>query len=176
MQHLPMTPIGYHKPWFVKGKDLREPDQKKFKESMTRGRCWICGGANKKDFVFVTDVISAAHQRALEPPCHLDCALYSIKVCPFLLLPRAKRRDSGLPQYLKDEKPEEMTLENPGIFALTHVKKFKFSPISSDSKTKWANWKLEHVTAQSLWSEGQLLQENPHGPLPAQVLKAATSH
>jgi len=121
MQHLPMTPIGYHKPWFVKGKDLREPDQKKFIESMTRRRCWIYGGTNKKDYVFVTDPISARGQYSLEPPCHVDCALYSIQVCPFLLLPRAKRRTADLPEYLVEGKPQEMTLENSPDNQAIHV-------------------------------------------------------
>ena len=138
---------------------------------MNRGRCWICGGVNKKEFVFVTEIKSAIQSISLEPPCHPDCALYSIQVCPFLLLPNAKRRTAGLPDYLNEAKAPEIAMHNPGAYVLTHVRKFAFKPVNKNSPTKWAIWADKSVSCQSLWAEGKKLEECPSGMLDKVLLQ-----
>lgn len=173
MRHLPLTANGYKKPWFVKANDIRVPDKKKYVQSMTKGRCWICGGTNKKEQVFVTDPKSASLLVSLEPPCHAACAEYSAMVCPFLILPKAKRREAGLPdQYHEQNQAPEAVTDNPGECVLTYVKKFRFEAVTN---TKMARWEANHIKRQSLWKEGQIIAENPAGPVPANILADAVS-
>lgn len=169
MQHLPLTPNGYHKPWFVKAKDLREINDKKYVESMKKGRCWICGGANKKEFVFVTDAKAAFHCVSLEPPCHEACAEYAAKVCPFLILPKAKRRTAGLPEPLIENAVPEMEQHNTGYYVLTYVKRFQFTRVT---ETKMAKWDDKYVVRQVLWSAASVVAEEA-GPLRKDILKSA---
>lgn len=171
MTHLPLTANGYKKPWFVKANDIRVPDKKKYVQSMTKGRCWICGGANKKEQVFVTDPKSASLMVSLEPPCHVSCAEYSAMVCPFLILPKAKRREAGLPdQYHERNQAPEAVTDNPGEYVLTYVKKFRFEAVTT---TKMARWETQKIKRQALWREGQIIAENPKGALSADILAEA---
>ncbi|MBO7004646.1 MAG: hypothetical protein JJ854_02195 [Pseudomonadales bacterium] len=171
MRHLPLTSNGYKKPWFVKANDIRVPDEKKYVQSMTKGKCWICGGTNKKEQVFVTDPKSASLGVSLEPPCHPACAEYSAMVCPFLILPKAKRREAGLPEnYHENNQAPEASTQNPGEIILTYVKKHRFEAVT---KTKMARWEPSQILRQSLWKEGQIIADNPNGPLPANLLADA---
>lgn len=173
MRHLPLTANGYKKPWFVKANDIRIPDKKKYVESMTKGRCWICGGTNKKEKVFVTDPKSASLLVSLEPPCHPACAEYSAMVCPFLILPKAKRREAGLPEnYHESNQAPEASTDNPGEIVLTYVKKNRFEAVT---KTKMARWNIADIKRQTLWKEGQIIADNPNGPLPERILSDAVS-
>lgn len=128
---------------------------------MTKDRCWVCGGTNKREQVFVTDVRSALNSVSLEPPCHPKCAEYSIQVCPFLLLPNAKRRTAGLPETHKEENYlEEVAPTNPGIYVLTYVKKFKFQQMPN-TKAKMAHWLDKDVNRQVIWSSGDIIVDEP---------------
>lgn len=166
MEHLPVTPNGYKKPWFVQGNDLRLTNQKKYLKCMEgKKTCWICGNANRKEHVFITDVRAAMGNRSLEPASHADCSLYAIRVCPFLLLPRFKRRPDTMPTKYQEEALDVIAHENPGVFAMTFVKKFEFGAPVKKVRAKFAYWKDEHIISQSVWSEGKILKENSNGAL-----------
>lgn len=164
MERLPLTPNGYRKPWFVKGDDLRVTNPEKYIQCMTGHRCWICGNANKKEKVFITDIQSALTGNSVEPPGHMDCTIYALKVCPYLLLPKTKRRSAALEVYVEEDSPA-LNEKNPGIFVMTSVKKFKFEKIPGNERYKWARWEEKNILSQSLWSEGATLDTNSKGKL-----------
>lgn len=99
---LPVDRRGYPIPKFVKWID-GEPDFRVISEMhmlacIKQQACWICGdplGANK---VFVIGPMCCINRVASEPPCHLECALFAARHCPFLAIPSAKRRTSGMPE------------------------------------------------------------------------------
>lgn len=170
MAQLPLTPNGYRKPWFVKGKDLRVTNQEKYLKCMEGGICWICGNTNKREQVFVTDVRSALTGISIEPPSHPDCSIYALKVCPFLLMPNFHRRPDTLPSDLKSERSQVVSDINPGYHVLTYVKKFQYGPVLSGNPARFAHWDNKHVLSQSLWKEGRVLTENPSGSLEKTIL------
>ncbi|MBO6658790.1 MAG: hypothetical protein JJ934_17995 [Pseudomonadales bacterium] len=171
MEHLSLTPNGYRKPWFVKGSDLRITNQKKYLKCMEgKKTCWICGNANRKEHVFITDIRAAMSSRSLEPASHAECTFYAIKVCPFLLLPQFKRRPNTLPTEYQEQATDAISGENPGYFAITSVKKFAYGAPVPGVATRFAYWKKEHVLKQSVWSKGEMLVENESGQLEPSIL------
>ncbi len=168
MQHLPLSELGYLKPWFVKGGDLREIDDKKYISAMKDRHCWVCGGINQQAFTFVTDIRYAYNSVSLEPPCHDECARYSAMVCPHLLLPKSKRREADLPDRISNENINPMiNLENPGKIVLTYVTSFDFVWVE---KSNMAKWRDQDVRCQELWVEGEIVFENKTGPLDKRLL------
>ena len=53
------------------------------------------------------------HNLYAHPPAHVECAEFSAKVCPFLTIPTAQRRESNKPTYI--EMPGEQVVENPEV-------------------------------------------------------------
>jgi hypothetical protein len=103
MQNLRIEERGYPVPWFVlwiDGKpDFRVIDTPKFHRALKYGNCWLCGepvGALK---TFVIGPMCAVSRTTSEPPCHHDCAVFAATACPFMILPKAKRREANLPEH-----------------------------------------------------------------------------
>ena len=59
-----------------------------------------------------------------EPPCHLDCALYSVKNCPFLSRPHMVRREDALTEACKGNSAGTAIDRNPGVTLLWTTKDF----------------------------------------------------
>lgn len=154
MRSLPVTENGYLKPWFVKADDFRVVDEDKAYESMFHHTCWICGKPNDKGpFAFVTGPKSAAANLASEPPCHQKCAEYAVRVCPFILLPKAKRRDAGLTKEELAASPA-FDAENPGEYYITLVKKFNVDMFLGMT----AKWKDRWIVSRNKYVEGKRVQ------------------
>lgn len=119
---LPVDERGYPVPWFVAyfgGKpDFRVTDPRKFAIACQASRCWICGGSLRERKAFVFGPMSAIQAISGEPPNHPACATYAVQVCPFLVLPRAKRRLANLPNATEVATTALMIAANPGISAL----------------------------------------------------------
>lgn len=111
---------GYPIPFFVAvidGKpDFRIVDSNKFKKAIDHDLCWICGGKLGRHKTFVGGSLVLVNRVSAEPPMHRDCAEFAVKACPFLLLPKAKRRDIV---GVIDE-AEHGTLKNLGGVQLMH--------------------------------------------------------
>jgi len=133
MKILPITDKGYLKPWFVKGDDFRVVDGDKAWESFFKKACWICGQPFKpNEFALVGGPECVKSRAFTEPPCHVECAVYAVQVCPFLLYPNAKRREAGLaPEATLEHRNAvsavPITGENPGEHYILVVSDFTFS-------------------------------------------------
>lgn len=121
MRALPVDARGYPIPWFVKwidGKpDFRVLDDEKFKKSVRFNLCHVCGNKLGRHRSFIGGPMATLQRISGEPPMHLDCALFAVKACPFMLMPRSKRRTANLPDELTGITPPgiEIVDENPGI-------------------------------------------------------------
>jgi hypothetical protein len=123
MQSLDRDDAGRPVPYFVEyvdGKpDFRVMNAKHYRAAVMKGLCWVCGKrinpASKH--VFVAGPMCLINGTSAEPPCHMDCAEWSARACPFLVNPKKKRRDANLPDGAAE--PGGIMLErNPGVTAL----------------------------------------------------------
>jgi hypothetical protein len=120
MQRLAIDSRGYPVPYFVKwidGKpEFRVADNEKWVRCVQQARCWVCGDVVGKYKTFVIGPMCAVNRTTSEPPCHLDCAVFSAIACPFLTLPKAKRNMANLPEIAP---ATGIALErNPGVSCL----------------------------------------------------------
>lgn len=121
MKRLAVDERGYPVPWFVawvNGKpDFRVADTAKMFRARRFGHCWICGKLDGAVKTFVIGPMCAVNRTTSEPPCHAGCAEYAAMACPFLTLPKTRRRDANLPENISD--PAGMMIErNPGVTCL----------------------------------------------------------
>lgn len=90
-------------------------------------RCWVCGEPMGRNLVFTIGPMCAITRTTMEPPSHYECALYSVKVCPFLSRPMMKRHEKDMPEG--HWAPGAPILRNPGVSALWVTPSYtKFKP------------------------------------------------
>ena len=121
MHRLPLDHRGYPIPWFVwrdeHGKeDFRIMDTDKRARAMKHDLCWLCGQPLGRYKTFVAGPMCVVTRTSAEPPSHYECAKFAVLACPFLLLPRAQRRDANLPEGCRVD--GVMNPRNPGVSAL----------------------------------------------------------
>jgi hypothetical protein len=122
MAHLPRDRYGRPVPWFVHWEN-GEPEFRVAKRlgperAVALGRCWVCGLPrlpNEPD-AFVVGPMCVVNRNSAEPPSHQECALYSVRACPFLTRPQMVRRENGLPPTT--DPAGMMILRNPGVAAV----------------------------------------------------------
>jgi hypothetical protein len=116
MTRLPVD-RGYPVPWFVDVIDgtpeFRAASPEKFVRAVRERRCWVCGDPLGRHLAFVIGPMCAVNRTSSEPPCHLDCAVFSAQRCPFLSRPHAKRREDDVVN--SDWAGEASIMRNPGV-------------------------------------------------------------
>jgi len=157
-----MSDRGYLKPWFVKADDFRVVDSKKAKLSVMKKACWICGHKFEgPPYALVCAPSSAATRIFREPPCHEDCAVYAMQVCPFILYPNTKRRTAGLKpeetmEYVNKNLQIKSIPDNPGEYYLVLVRDFYFD---SEKMTIYCNER--DIIERQHWIGGKKQKEHP---------------
>lgn len=100
---LPRGPRGYPIPWFVAERDngvrdIRFACQGKHFRALREDLCWTCGQKlTKKRIAFAIGPMCAINRVTQDPPSHVECGTYAMKVCPFLAVPNMTRRTGGRP-------------------------------------------------------------------------------
>jgi hypothetical protein len=129
---LPRDRRGIPIPWFVAwvpGPDgpvpeFRAADGRKFTRAVRERRCWVCGEPLGRWLAFILGPMCVITRTTAEPPMHRECAEWSALNCPFLVEPRAVRREQDLPTQL--EKPGGFPiLRNPGVAAIWITRSFE---------------------------------------------------
>lgn len=130
MKNLPISDKGYPIPWFVyvgpNGPDFRVIAPAKREIALKRKLCWICGDdlgvwykrklVYRKSLAFVAGPMCGINQISAEPPSHYQCAKFAALACPFLTLPKAQRREAGLPEGHEEiGSATHMIMRNPGV-------------------------------------------------------------
>lgn len=118
MKRLPVSERGYPVPAFVATVD-GAPDFRVIKSGWIREcfkfeRCWLCGGRLGRHRAYVIGPMCAVTRTNSEPPSHLECAVYAATACPFLVNPKQRRRESGMPGD-HVEMPGAPLDRNPGV-------------------------------------------------------------
>jgi hypothetical protein len=132
MKDLPVSAKGYPVPYFVKYidgvPDFRVMDEEKYARCLKNNVCWCCGKPLGRYKAFVGGPLVAINKISAEPPLHRDCAEFSVQACPFLLLPKAKRRDtsdvtievSAMGGMMLDHNPTVTAMYMTASFKVTH--------------------------------------------------------
>jgi hypothetical protein len=131
LKRLPVEERGYPVPWFVEwidGKpDFRVMSHSKFLDAVKFRKCWMCGGTLGRKAAFVIGPMCAVNRISAEPPSHRDCAVFAAQACPFLSMPKAKRREAGLP--LDGYVPAGCSIpRNPGVALVWVTSDWKYFP------------------------------------------------
>ena len=118
---------GYPVPFFVQWRN-GEPlfpllDPHKWRRCVKHNLCWLCGQPLGRNFAFVVGPMCTINRISSEPPMHLDCATYGLRVCPFLVNPAMRRVPTA--RFGEVERPAGIMDEgNPGVMALWTTRKF----------------------------------------------------
>jgi hypothetical protein len=118
MARLPRDKHGRPVPWFVHFDDAGVPDFRIIRrggidDALRFDLCWVCGTRRGRHAAFVIGPMCAVNRTTAEPPCHLDCATYSARACPFLATPNMQRRERGLDHVV--DPAGVMIARNPGV-------------------------------------------------------------
>lgn len=102
MADLPVESRGYPVPFFVAwidGKpDFRVIEAGRIAECVRGEKCWLCGERLGAFKAFVIGPMCAVNRTSSEPPSHRECAIFAATACPFLVMPKAQRREANLPE------------------------------------------------------------------------------
>jgi hypothetical protein len=155
MRHLPIDARGYPVPWFVEWidgvPDFRVMDSAKMLAAIQFGKCWLCGEPTGKYKTFVIGPMCVVNRTTAEPPSHHDCATFAATACPFLILPKAQRREAKLPVHAPVA--GFMIPRNPGATCLYTTQSFK--PYNPDIGGTGILMQLGEPTSVEWYAEGK---------------------
>lgn len=151
----PIDHRGYPVPWFVTLKDedgryeFRVIEPERYLEAARRKVCWICGHKLGSNLAFAVGPMCGINRISGEPPQHLECAEFAVRVCPFMLLPRAQRRDANLPTV---QQREVIHVDrNPGVTLVWSTRSARVVQAPNGQLL----WRMGEPTAISFWREGR---------------------
>lgn len=126
MTHLPVH-RGYPVPWFVAWIDgvpeFRCMDRAKRVRAVQAKLCWVCGQPLGRFMTFVAGPMCGVNRTSAEPPCHKECAQWSVRNCPFLSKPQMERRENDLPEGIGA--PGHSIKRNPGVSLLWTTRSYE---------------------------------------------------
>lgn len=131
LRRLPVDDRGYPVPWFVAWVDgkpeFRAADGDKWTRAVRERRCWVCGDILGTHLTFVIGPMCGLNRTTSEPACHLECAEWSARNCPFLSRPQMARREDDVinTEALHAQDPGAIP-RNPGVTLLWTTKRYSF--------------------------------------------------
>jgi hypothetical protein len=97
---------GYPVPWFVAQVDghydFRCIDYRKMEPAIKKKLCWICGQKLGAYLAFGIGPMCCINRTIAEPPSHKECMRWAMTVCPFLIQRQEERRETHLPEGIKE--------------------------------------------------------------------------
>lgn len=104
--------------------DFRVIGERRLIDAIKKKRCWICGEKLGSRLAFVIGSMCAINRTISEPPSHRECAEWSAKACPFLAQRQDYRRDTNLPEGVKE--PGGIAIaRQPGVTCLWITTKYE---------------------------------------------------
>ena len=145
---------GYPTPFFVAWQngapEFRAMDPDKLVRCIQERLCWVCGEPLGVHLVFVVGPMCGLNRISAEAPCHLDCARWSCRNCPFLSRPHAHRRDSDLVEGEYHDAPGLAIKRNPGVTLLWTARSYSLIQVGHG-----VLFQLGEPTATEWWAEGK---------------------
>lgn len=157
MKSLPVDERGYVVPWFVEwidGKpEFRAMDGRKWERAILERRCWVCGEKLGRFLTFVIGPMCGVNRTASEPPCHLECARWSARNCPFLSRPHMARRDHEQLKAAGATSSGVLLERNPGVTLLWTTRSYEVfdagngKPLIEIGESEQVEWWAERLPA-----------------------------
>lgn len=121
-------------------------DIKKWVLAVRRRLCWVCGKALGANMAFLIGPMCGVNRTTGEPPCHLECAVWSACHCPFLSRPNMERRKMDCPMHVSGISIQR----NPGVTLVWVTKHYTVFPDGA------GGYLIEMGSAESIscWAEG----------------------
>lgn len=147
-------------PWFVAVDADGVPDFRVIRaggirDAMRFGWCWVCGKPRGRHAAFVIGPMCCVNRVSAEPPCHLSCAVYSARACPFLSTPSMARRERNLPANRVDP-AGQMIDRNPGVALVWSSRTWApFTVPPGPNRTAGVLFDVGDPTATSWWCRGR---------------------
>ncbi len=149
---------GYPVPWFVDWikdetgtlvPEFRAMDQRKWRDAVRLKLCWVCGKRLGAHLAFLIGPMCGITRTTSEPPCHLECAEWSARNCPFLSRPHAVRRELDHP----DARPGAgiPIMRNPGASVVWTTRNYELF----DDGTGQFLIRIGDPERLSFWAEGR---------------------
>jgi hypothetical protein len=142
MRELPRDERGYPIPAMVQYDKAGKPlfpviDMRKWFD-LAQGRCCgVCGRPMRaqQGYWFVGGPLCFENHAFTDLPMHRECAVFSLKVCPFLALPRFRYilRDVTLPDGTTVNVNEHVSTKRPERFGLGKAVTYRVQMIVSDT-------------------------------------------
>lgn len=130
MRELPTDPRTRHLvPFFVHRDDdgsfdFRVIGRGKIDYCTSHNACWLCGQwMGGGDKWFAIGPMCAINRISSEPPSHHECVRFAVQTCPFMLMPKASRRETGVAHL--GPAGGVMVTRNPGVTLLWHTRRFR---------------------------------------------------
>lgn len=152
----PISDRGFPIPWFV----TRMPDGRYDFRFITEGRkiealrlqrCWLCGQLLGRYKTFVIGPMCAINRISSEPPAHLECARYAVRICPFLTHPRAQRNYTGDDPRI--DAPGIMLVRNPVVSLIWTCASFR--AFTASRGNGGLLFELHDAVGIEWWAEGR---------------------
>jgi hypothetical protein len=157
IRQLPRNKVGYPIPFFVDINpetnefDFRLVDPRKEIRCINESLCWICGQRLNSVASFAIGPMCTVNNISAEPPSHQECALYAVKVCPFMTRPQMQRSDTNMPDMRFNK--EGFIARNPGVMVVWSTR--RWTPMKS-SNTIGYMYKLGYPCTIEWYSKGRL--------------------
>lgn len=136
--------------------DFRIADGRKLAPAIRNKLCWVCGEKLGTHLAFVIGPMCTVNRVSSEPPCHLDCAIFSATACPFLTRPRMRRNEKDIPD--QHQSPAGIMIErNPGVTAVWVTRGYRlYRPgISDPSVGQGLLFQIGDPTAVHWFAQGR---------------------
>lgn len=134
MNYRPVDHRGFPVPWFVTEKDdeghwdFVNIDPERFYEAVRQEKCWVSGQALGRFKAFCVGPMCAINRTAGDAPVTREIALWSVKVCPFMSRPRARRADKTRDMIDNGELGGIGLTRNPGVTAVWLTRNSEYQP------------------------------------------------
>ena len=137
-------PRGYPIPFIVLRDKMGRPhftvnDAVKVARCVSKRLCGLCGKRMGEQVHFIGGRRCFTDPRGafVDPPSHRDCAVYALRVCPFLAAPSYGRRIDGrtiaagaVPEATALVMNQEMAADRPDFFGLGAAADYRLMPVA----------------------------------------------
>lgn len=105
--------------------DFRATDVSKW-VAVVKGRCCsLCGESLGANIAFIGGPLSHENRVFTDPGMHLECALYAMKVCPYLAMPNSRHARKVAPvEGISYKVTEHVTVAKPERFFIAVTKAY----------------------------------------------------
>jgi hypothetical protein len=135
--------------------DFRVTDMERWWDSVNKNLCSLCGQPNDYWLYFIGGPISINDTRLFfDPATHHECALYALKVCPYLagVRDRSERPVKIDNAEIKIHPPEFHNPHKPDSFGLGRTRGYKLVMEQGKQLVKAHPW-----ASVSWWKDGRIL-------------------